>query len=95
MFYRVVYKILKTTKLLTLTRHAVWADRMEITPPNPLPPEVLAVGIRLFETEVALQEWLKKPAKWANGKTPDELIANGRMDDVVGALNGIGHGNFL
>lgn len=69
--------------------------RMKITPPNPLPPEVLTAGLRLFTNADVLREWLKKPARWADGKTPDELIAEGRTDEVIGVLIGIGHGNFL
>ena len=61
-----------------------------------LPPSVLKAGLEVFTTEEALRQWLDTPAgAWAGGRTPQQLIDAAREADVVGALKGLAHGNFL
>ena len=68
---------------------------MPLSPQNPLPPDILTAGLKLFTTEEALREWMTKPALWADGRTPAELVANGQTAEVVSALVGIAYGNIL
>jgi hypothetical protein len=60
-----------------------------------IPHDVLAAGRDLFTDEASLREWLGSPALWADGKTPWQLIADGKFNEVVGALRGLANGHFL
>ena len=64
-----------------------------------VPADVLNAGMAVFKTFERLREWLNEPVlagSWApGGATPAELIRRGKKDDVVGALVGLAHGNFL
>ena len=80
--YEVEFKV---TKNLSYRRHH-----------REMPPDVLTAGRDVFATEEALRQWLHTPAgAWAAGRTPQQLIDEGREADVVGALKGLAHGNFL
>ena len=68
---------------------------MPLLPQNPLPPDILTAGLKVFTTEEALRDWMTKPARWADGRTPNDIVADGQTAEVVSALEGIAHGNIL
>ena len=68
---------------------------MSRLPQIPLPPDILTAGLKIFTTEEALRDWMTKPASWADGRSPAELVANGQAAEVVNALVGLAYGNIL
>jgi hypothetical protein len=57
-----------------------------------VPDEVLAAGLTIFTTELAVRQWLDEPARWAGGRTPQQLIAEGQIEEVITAIHRIAHG---
>lgn len=65
------------------------------TEKKPIPPEVRDAGKYVFSDEESLRTWLATPARWAEGKTPWQLIEEGKSGDVVDALTALAHGHFI
>lgn len=68
---------------------------MPLAPKTPIPPDVLTAGLKIFTTEESLRDWMAKPASWADGRSPAELVTNGQAAEVVSALEGLAYGNIL
>lgn len=62
---------------------------------RPIPPPVLDAGRTIFSSDDGVRAWLARPAAWANGLTPWNLIDAGRQAEVLDALKGIGYGHVL
>jgi hypothetical protein len=51
--------------------------------------------VRMFETPVAIQEWLRTGSRYLGGFTPEEALKAGRLDRVQADLAGLAAGVFL
>lgn len=60
-----------------------------------IPTTVRDAGRYVFSDEASLRTWLATPARWAEGKTPWQLIEEGKSGDVVDALTALAHGHFI
>jgi len=53
---------------------------------------VLAAADRVTSNREASLEWFGRPLAAFGGKTPEELVALGRADDLVGYLDSVSSG---